>query len=153
MKTDPYYPDWLGPGLIDDAVADADAVETTLEAFLDAYTLHDSYWIALVTHPWAAHLAIRFDANWSDGRIPYPGSVVAEWPILIVTMRRLVSARIELQDAGIGEAISVPHDTAEGMATTLVGDHLGGSAELVHGSSIELRCFDRAGAAIPIPLD
>ena len=151
--TDPYYPEWLGSGLIDNAVTDAVAVETTLEALLDVYTLHDSYWIALVTHPGAAHLAIRFDANWSNGRVPYPGSLVAEWPILILTMRNLVSARIELRDAGIGDAISVPHDTVERMATTLVRDHHGGSAELVHGSSVELRCFNREGPAIPIPLD
>jgi hypothetical protein len=150
----PYYPEWLGPALLDGAIDNTPTVETTLSEFLDAYTLHDSHWIALVIDGYSeARLVIRFDAFWSDGRIPHPGPSVAEWPILVVTMRHLLSARIDLRDSGIAGAISLPHDSVAGMSTTFVQDHRDGSAELVHGSSIEASCFDSKGTPIPIAFD
>ena len=146
-------PNWLSPALVDEQVLDTPAIETAMATFLDGYTLHDSYWIALVTNVWASHLAVRFDAFWSDGRIPHPGSTVAEWPILITTMTDLVSARIQLREAGIGEAISVPVDGSDTHSTTIIRDHQNGTAELVHASEVHIRCFDRAGGPIDIPLE
>lgn len=135
-----YYPDWLSPALVDDQVLDTPGIETTMATFVDGYTLHDSYWIALVTNIWASRVAVRFDEFWSDGRVPHAGSAVAEWPVLIIMMIDLVSTRIQLREAGIGQAISVSVDGSDTHSTTVIRDHQNGSAELVHASKVRIRC-------------
>lgn len=143
-------PEWLSAMLRATDLLAVGGESTTVASFLDAYTLHDSYWIALLSDGWAAHLVIRFDAFWTGGRVPHPGPVVAEWPILVLTLPRLARVELDLQDAGIGEAISVPHEADNGLVTTLIHDHVGGSAELVHSMNIQVHCFDSEGTSLPL---
>src|SRR6185312_6677969 len=101
MVNIPYYPEWLGSRLIDDAFDWEIALETTVEAFLEQYTLHDSSWIGFhlqVDQAGAGLAIIRFDAFWTDGRIPHPSAVVEEWPILVVRFAGIT----EVQLTGFG---------------------------------------------------
>jgi hypothetical protein len=90
MVGDELVPLWLKRALIDDLLPWDIARPTTVETFLRQYTLHDSYWIGLwVTPGLGADAVIRWDAYWSEGRIPHPGPIVAEWPVLVIRLRRL----------------------------------------------------------------
>jgi hypothetical protein len=64
-------------------------ITTTMAKFLDAYTLHDSYWIDITLDPTCeALLIIRWDTFWTDGRVVRPSSRITQWPILLVRMPR-----------------------------------------------------------------
>ncbi len=130
-------------------------VQTTMAKFLDAYSLHDSYWLSLNVGRFESDLVIRFDAVWTEGRIPHPGVRVAKWPRLIITMSGLVESQFDFGDidhsSSIMEAVSEEHPT---LNRTTITRYLldSGSVELVHDAVVELRMIDPKGKLIPIPL-
>ena len=107
-----YYPEWLGPRLIDDAVEWSSAVATSLVSFLEQYTLHDSTWIGLhlqLDQAGAAIAVIRFDAFWTEGRVPHPGDLVAEWPIILIRFSGVTSIQLTgVQDNNWDLGLSTP---------------------------------------------
>lgn len=102
-----YYPRWLKRDLIDDALPWDAAQVTTLERFLDEYTLHDSLVVGLWLDPangvtlivrwdpiWVNYEAERIDF-WPEARMADVlaelrwGGDVAFWPFLIIHFDRV----------------------------------------------------------------
>lgn len=159
--SDDYYPSWLAPGMLADDFPWQAGVRTTLPTFLAEYTLHDSSWIALATDPayaGSATAVIRFDAFWTEGRVQFPGSVVAEWPILLLHLERLVSlafAGLDEDIGGISRTIAAA-DSREVNGTalheTIVEDVHGGRVTLRHAPAVTLLLLDRERQVVPLPL-
>ncbi len=81
-----YSPEnWIWKVLEDGTIWN-NAQSVDMPAFLSEYTLHDSMWLGFWLEPqWGQATAIiRWDSVWSRERIPYPGSLVTTWPILLV---------------------------------------------------------------------
>jgi len=84
------YPDWLGRRLIEDEFDWPSANSTSMPRFLSQYSLHDSYWIGIHVQPNFETIAVlRWDTFWTEGRVPFPGSTVEEWPVLLIQFERL----------------------------------------------------------------
>ena len=97
MVSSDYYPAWLAKALLEDSLPWPDALPTTMPEFLKSYTLHDSVWISLTLdaiYDGGGRAFLRWDTIWTDGRVPFPGSTVAEWPILIIGFSQLHSAEL-----------------------------------------------------------
>jgi len=154
-----YYPEWLATALLEDKLPWSDAIESTMPAFLDSYTLHDSVWIGLALDPiydGGGRAVFRWDTIWTDGRVAFPGSFVAEWPILIIDFHRV--RRVEL----VGYELESPAPTrgidhAESQTLdsdchrTVIADHYGGQLEVLHAPAVRLLCLNRSGQVQPIP--
>jgi hypothetical protein len=155
-----HYPAWLAKALLEDTLPWSDAQQATMPAFLDMYTLHDSSWIGFTldpAHEGGGRVIIQWDTIWTDGRVPFPGSIVAEWPILIIDFVRVHSAQL----AGFEIESPVP---TRGIASaeaailadpghhyTVISDHFGGRIELVHAPAVHLLCLNPSGQAQLIP--
>ena len=179
---DDYYPSWLAEDLLWGDLPWDKAEETTMPAFLSAYTLHDSYWINLVLYPDnSAAAALRFDAFWTKGRVPHPGSRVADWPLLLILFDPVYqitsnSYSGEFDDGKtISEAFSqvVPpqwqehqieqhtqlgeakkrheHLLAEMLHQTVIVDIFDGEIEVLHGASVKMLCLSRNKEVLPLP--
>ena len=72
--------------LVDDSLPWDRSIQLHIEAFLQKYTLHDSYWIGLHTNCGfedAAVAVICFDPVWNSS-VSAPTSLVANWPLLFI---------------------------------------------------------------------
>jgi len=78
------YPAWLKRGLIDGDLPWSAALDVDLPAFLAQYTLHDSLWLGIWTSSIETVAVIRWDTFWHRDVLPYPSSLVANWPILLI---------------------------------------------------------------------
>jgi hypothetical protein len=158
---DPYYPAWLGGDLVEETLPWDAALATTLAHFFEQYSLHDSYWIGLYLGlNQEGVLLLRWDTVWTEGRVPFPGPLVAEWPVLAVRLSGLGYTDVRLKDMGISGAASGMVD-ARGVISggveqeqhqTVIDDHSGGSAILIHEPGVRILCFDRERNLLPIPL-
>ena len=144
-----YYPDWLGRDLVADRFPwNEDLVR--LDKFFEHYTLHDSYWIRLYAEPQhEATLLLRWDTFWTNDRVPFPGSAVAEWPILAIRLLDVRESAVELLESGIAAAEC---QTAGDHLRTTVEDHAGGNAVLVHAPAVRMICLSRDRETLAIPL-
>jgi hypothetical protein len=176
---DDYYPNWLGQDLINDNFDWQESLKTTMPLFLAEYTLHDSYWIGIYAQPdRKTTAAIRFDTYWSNGRIFFPGSSVADWPILLVRFPRAYS--IYLNGLEEGETISgATSDRVDSMRLEQMPEHrilanprpgivkeylldedlhrtvfediYGGQVDIWHSAEVNLLCFNRQKESLSIP--
>jgi hypothetical protein len=109
MIDNDYYPRWLSQGLLENSFAWNRAQTSSMPAFLAQYTLHDSPWIGFWFGAGEPIALIRWDTFWHKDRIPFPGSNVAEWPLLLMKFTRLyqylISTRKDLDDFVLGEVI------------------------------------------------
>jgi hypothetical protein len=113
-----YYPPWLGGSLVADAFPWEEATRTTLPAFVAAYTLHDSYWLGWYARPNREAIAIlRFDTWHTGGVVPFPGSVVAHWPLLLVRVERLYQLHMDYGSSPAYDAVLVGTIAAARSAT------------------------------------
>ena len=159
--TDPdYYPPWLADALLTDSLPWDQAVSTTLETFLQAYSLHDSCWITFSLDPvydGGGLAAIRWDTFWTEGRVAYPGDMVAGWPILLIRFKRVHGCRqtgyeIEAPVPTRGIAGAECKSVADSpLMRTVVADHYGGQLELEHAPDVDILCVDRGGQVLSIP--
>jgi len=154
---EPYYPEWLSRGLLWEEFPWEQAVRTTMEQFLNRYTLHDSGWIAPkadAQYRGGGLAVFRFDAFWTQGRIPHPGSRVAEWPILLIRFSRLFELRLhdyEPESGGLSRTIShAETEAVGGRCRTRIWDLFGGCCELVHAKPVDILCVGRAGEVYPM---
>ena len=179
--TDREYPSWLGPLLLRGELPIDDAQVTTMTAFLESHTLHDSSWIGLWCDPagHAATAAFQWDSVWSG--IPYSSSWIANWPILLIVFPRVAhvsfsdknerwmnatiagAETVVLSNEERGQLLDVlvafrrlPDSAAAftldtGIARTFIGGIDGHRLTIVHGEEIRLLCFDRTGERLPIP--
>lgn len=152
-----YYPEWLSNGLLWEEFPWDQAVRTTMERFLDRYSLHDSGWITLkvdAQYGGGALAVFRFDSFWTSGRIPHPGPHVAEWPILLIRFSRLFELRLEdYEPGGGGWPRTISHAQTEawdGRCRTGIWDIYDGRCELVHAKPIDVLCIGRAGEVYPM---
>jgi len=140
-----HYPDWLGRDLVAGSLPWSQGVPASLPAFLDRYTLHDAYWIGLYAEPGrGATLLLRWGTFWTQGEVPFPGSRVAEWPILAVRFDALERSEVRLRDHGLASARSGPTNRAADSHRTHLVDHHGGEATLIHTPGVRLLCLSRA---------
>ena len=158
-----YYPSWLAAELLGHSFEAEKAAATTIPEFFAEYTLHDSIWIGFQLDPIydGAGLAIlRWDTHWTDGRILFPGSAVAEWPILLIRFARVhraVQRGYEIEapaptrgiDAATTRVALAP--SPDGAHTTTFEDHYGGVFEVDHAPPVQLICFSREHSILPIP--
>ncbi len=158
MTSSGFYPEWLATSLLQDSIDWETGQSTAIAAFLNVYSLHDSTWMAFnvdVVYEGAATAAIRWDAHWTEGRIPYPGSNVADWPILLIRFLSVsqVSLRGYSADSTIPmRGIGTAETRQDGQkAITTIADHYGGEVELTHQSDIHVLCLDPSGVPITIP--
>jgi len=79
------------------------SVELHIDAFLEKYTLHDSYWIGLFAdcaYEDVAIAAINFDPVWNSS-VGTPTSVCADWPFLLLRFKCVSAIHLSrLRDIG-----------------------------------------------------
>ena len=160
MPDPAYFPPWLADALLTDSLPWEQAVPTRLDAFLAAYTLHDSDWIAFSLDPsydGGGLAVLRWDTFWTEGRVAFPGSFVADWPILLIRFRRVHSCRqvgyntdAPVPTRGIASGECKPLADSQFMRT-IVADHYGGQLEVEHAPEVDILCMARAGDVISIP--
>lgn len=147
-----YYPAWLGPDLLWDDFPWEAGVATSLGAFLESYTLHDSSWVGLFLDPdqnASAVAVVRWDTFWAEGRVPFPGSAVAEWPFLLIRFSGLRGIRFagygaqarDLSPRTISAARSEAIET--GAHRSVFEDIFDGSVEVEHDPLVDLLCLER----------
>lgn len=158
-----YHPEWLGKNIVGSNLPWERAQKDALSSFLNQYTLHDSYWIGLYLMPQRKGiLVVRWDTFWTKGKVPYPGSAISEWPILIFQLSGLQQVEIALVEDGIAGASSQPIkkneqgeilvSTSVVLHHTQVNDHSDGKASFVHDSVVEILCLSRNGDILEVPM-
>lgn len=161
MDMDDYYPDWLGRDVFAGVLPWERALTTTISSFLQQYSFHDSYWIGLFLESNSnGVMIVRWDTFWTEGRVPFPGSMVAEWPILILRLSRLQHVEVALREDGLAGVTSSPLTEQEVQSLSVEGDlhrtqiddHSGGVVQLCHEPNIALLCFNRQRDILEIPL-
>lgn len=152
---DPYNPEWLTAGFLEDIFPWSEAVQTTMGRFLSLYTLHDSYWIGLKTNVRysEAVAAIRFDAFWTEGRVPHPGPEVALWPVLL--LRFLGVAEVSLtpcqaEDDYQGAILGAETGEDDYGSLTSIDDDIGGRCAIRHRGPIDVLIMSRSGQPYPL---
>jgi hypothetical protein len=154
-----YFPEWLGNSLIGGDLPWDQATRSTIQEFLAEYTLHDSIWINLIvgTSDDGEVLAvIRWDTFWTRGRVPHPGSAIANWPILIIRLPRVEGVRLEgfatttQTTRTISTASSVGVDEG-GIQLTEIRDVEGGRILLEHDAAVEILCLAHDRSVLPVP--
>ena len=160
MADTDYYPPWLADALLSDTLPWERAARIRLSDFLAAYTLHDSEWINFSLDPiydGGAVAVIRWDTIWTDGRVAFPGSFVADWPLLFLRFHRVHRASQDGYESGspvptrgIGSAECRPAGDVS-RVITVIADHYGAQLEIEHAPEVDVLCLDRAGAVVPVP--
>jgi hypothetical protein len=155
-----YYPSWLTNALVSGSFPWSQAARTELAIFLASYSLHDSEWIAFTLDPvysGGGLAVIRWDTIWTEGRVPFPGSIVAEWPVLLVRFHRVHQVRqpgyeteAPVPTRGIADAESQPLPNSTSVRT-VVSDHYGAQLVIEHAPEVDVLCLDRHGAVLAIP--
>ncbi len=179
----PRYPEWLGRMLLGHSLPWDNAQHTTMPDFLESYTLHDSNWIGLWSEG-AIHeccVIVAWDTFWTNGRVNYPSSTVAEWPILAIHftdvyhiffgstprnayMTTIANARSSIvsSERKIGMLDSLlkhwylPDATSQYVFNeTLYQTHIesigGDDVDLLHGEEVRILCFTALGEPLSIP--
>lgn len=125
-------------------------------AFLDRYTLHDSYWIGLFTEcAWqdSSVLVLRFDPVWNSS-VSAQTSAVANWPLLFLRLNCVTSIHlggfrnVGGTQRGIGEATCTL--SSEEEAVTTIDDFYGGSVRLHHFPLISALALTDDGTVLPL---
>jgi hypothetical protein len=151
------YPAWLAEALLEDALPWPEASTTTLPTFFAAYTLHDSSWITLdidTLYDGGARAVLHWDTHWTKGRIPYPGDLVAHWPILILKFERVQSISLDGYEGdwpSRGVSAASTEAVSADQHRTLIDDHYGGRIELLHAPRVDVLCLDSSGQVQSIP--
>jgi hypothetical protein len=147
-----YYPPWLGSDLLWDEFPWEAGITAPLSAFLSAYTLHDSAWVGLYIDPDAAATAIavvRWDTFWTEGRVPFPGSAVAEWPFLLLRFTGLRGIQFlgyggDDHDRSPRSIDACTSGVLDGpVHRTVFEDTYGGSVQIDHRARVDLLCLGR----------
>lgn len=155
-----YYPAWLGPDLLWGEFPWEAGVATTLETFLESYTLHDSSWVGLFLDPdqnASAVAVVRWDTFSTHGRVPFPGGAVAEWPFLLIRFTGLRGVRFAGYGADAEErsprTISLARSEAAEVGThrSVFEDIFGGRVEVEHIAQVEVLCLARDRTPHPLP--
>jgi hypothetical protein len=142
---------------LEDSLPWSQASPTTLPTFFAAYTLHDSSWITLNTDPLydgEARAVLQWDTHWTGGRVPYPGDLVANWPILIIKFERVSSILFQGFEGDCpprGVDAATTDVVSPERHRTLIEDHYGGRVELLHAPSVRLLCLSSSGQVQEIP--
>ncbi|HPH96121.1 MAG TPA: hypothetical protein PKW33_05440 [Anaerolineaceae bacterium] len=109
MSDDHYYPEWLGQKLVAEDFPWHEGQSISLPAFLSRYPVHDSPWIGYWTGSQSTVIVLRWDTCWCSDRVPFPGSQVAEWPILLINFSQVYQfmtvCRLWEEDFELGEVI------------------------------------------------
>jgi len=140
------YPDWLGHDLVAGTLPWEQGLPSSLAAFLDRFTLHDSRWIGLFFEQERnATLMLR----WT------PPTGAAEWHVLAIRFDGLERAEVKLRSSDIVTAVSGPTSRAADWHRTQVEDQRGGGASLLHAPNVRLLCLtrDRALLTLPVPAE
>lgn len=137
--------------LIEDSLPWDRSIQSHIDAFLQKYTLHDSYWIGLHTNCGledSAVAVIRFDPIWNSS-VSAPTSLVSNWPLLFIrfncvnTIRMIGFRNIGGTQRGISN-VSVDNLSDEEAVTTIL-DHYGASVSLQHFPLIEALAMSSDG--------
>lgn len=162
-----YYPNWLSNDLLNDNLPWDQALPTTMRQFLSQYTFHDSHWISLYLQPQRnAICVIRWDTFWTEGKVPFPGSRVAQWPLLLIRLTGLLHADIDLWESAVQTGISGAESARIGESErvgwgipahhptdyTRIRDFDGGIAHLVHAPPVSFLCMSRDRQVLAIPM-
>ncbi len=164
-----YYSQWLGKDLLENNFDWSSGSEITMFEFLKKYTLHDSILINLNVYPdQTGIVAIQFDSYWTNGRIPFPGSHVRRWPILLFYFNSLyyISCSHSLYGDSISNAeckIISEENQSELMDKELgvkgerekclskILNSNGGYIEIVHDVYVKILCFDSKKDILKFP--
>jgi hypothetical protein len=142
--------------VIDDSLPWERSIQSHIDAFLQKYTLHDSYWIGLHTNCGledSAVAIIRFDPVWNSS-VSTPTSLVADWPVLFIrfncvnTLRMTGFRDIGGTQRGISD-VSVDHLSDEEAVTTIL-DHYGASVSLQHFPLIDVLAISNEGNVLEL---
>lgn len=148
MNETPRYPDWLGPLLLRSGLWPL-RQPTTMATFLARYTLHDSEWIGCWLDPvdGSATAALRWDTFWTDGAVPFPGSTVADWPILLLLFEHVqhVDVHLERTDQFLSTIVGATTQASAGLWRTTITGVLGNLLHIVHSEAIGVICFAATG--------
>jgi hypothetical protein len=140
------YPEWLGHDLLARTLPWDQGLPSSLEIFLDRFTLRDSGWIGLYTETGRnATLILR----WT------PPAPAADWHLLAIRFEGLERAEVRLKASEIESVVSGPTSRAANWHRTQVEDRRGGGAGLVHAPNVRLLCLtrDRTPVTLPVPAE
>jgi hypothetical protein len=140
------YPDWLGRDLLAGTLPWAQALPSSMAAFLDRFDLHDSTFVGLFAEAERdATLLLRW-------LLP---DDAAEWLLLAVRFDGLERSEVKLRSRGIASAVSGPTSRAADWHRTHLEDRRGGGATLLHAPGVRLLCLtpDRAVRPLPVPAE
>jgi hypothetical protein len=147
-------PNSIASKIVEDALPWPDSTQFHIDAFLQRYTLHDSYWLGLhVNCGWEASAiaVIRFDPVWNSS-VSAPTSTVADWPLLFVRFTCVASIQLSgFSDiGGIQRGISeVAVDaTSEEEVVTTFHDHYGAVVTFRHFPLIDTLIMSPQGELI-----
>jgi hypothetical protein len=140
------YPDWLGRDLLAGTLPWELGLPSSLETFLDRFTLHDSQWIGLYTETERnGTLLLR----WTPPALP------AETHLLAIRFEGLERAEVKLKAGELESVVSGATSRAADRHRTQVEDRRGGGAALLHAPNVRLLCLtlDRVHVALPVPAE
>jgi hypothetical protein len=140
------YPDWLGHDLLAGTLPWDQGLPSSLETFLERFTLRDSRWIGLYTE---AERGATLILHWTPPPPP------ADWHFLAIRLEGLDRAEVKLKTSEIESVVSGPTTRAANWHRTQVEDRRGGGAGLLHGPSVRLLCLsrDRVSLVLPVPAE
>jgi hypothetical protein len=87
--------------------------------------------------------------------VPHPGTLVAEWPILLVRFSDVAAVRLsgfagsDWSSRTIDASETIELTAA--LHTTSFDDIYSGHIEIDHAALVQILCFDRSGAALTLP--
>ncbi len=139
------FPDRRGRDLLAGTLPWELGLPSSLESFLDRFTLHDSQWIGLYTEPQStATLILR----WTP-------PATADPHLLAIRFEGLERADVKLEANELESVVSGPTSRAEDWHRTQVEDRRGGAAALLHTPNVRLLCLthDRVHLTLPVPAE
>jgi hypothetical protein len=145
--------------IVDDSLPWDRSIQAHIDVFLKKYTLHDSYWIGLLTNCGledAAVAVISLDPVWNPSVSP-PTSLVANWPLLFLrfncvsTIRLAGFRNIGGIQRGISD-VSVDHPSDEETVTTIL-DHYGASVSVQHFPLINALAMSHNGDVLELKVE
>ena len=148
----------LAQCVIDDSLPWDRSIQSHIDAFLQKYTLHDSYWIGLHTNCGlddSAVAVIVLDPVWNPS-VSAPTSLVANWPLLFIRFNCVNTIRMHgFRDiGGIQRGISdVSVDRlSDEEAVTTISDNYGASVSLQHFPLIDALAMSTDGNLLELPV-
>jgi hypothetical protein len=146
----------LAHSVVDDSLPWDRSIQLHIDTFLQRYTLHDSYWIALHINCGlddTAVAAISFDPVWNPS-VSTPTSHVANWPLLFIRFNCVNTIRMAgFRDIGGTQrgisSVVVDHLSDEESVTTIL-DHYGASVSLQHFPLINAVAMSNDGSVLEL---